>query len=312
MTINNLQLTESARLQNLKPTVDWLIEHEARQIFIAGHVGRPVNFDSQLSTRHLEAVLESVFKRSVTYKKDLNLADGTLSSMAQIILLENLRFFVGEEKNDQDFAHQLAGIADVYVNDAFATCHRQHASIVGVPALLPHAAGLHLQKEVETLSRLLENPARPMVAVVGGVKIDTKIGVIENLAKAADTVVVGGMIAKEIQNHNEKVKIAKLTADGKDIDEGSISQFVDVIRGAKTIAWNGPMGYFEGGNEQGTMAIAQAIIDSGAYSVIGGGETTEFLGSKGLLGKFSFVSTGGGAMLEFLAGRQLPGLEALG
>ncbi|MDP2633080.1 MAG: phosphoglycerate kinase, partial [Candidatus Curtissbacteria bacterium] len=238
-----------------------------------------------------------------------------LSSMAQLILLENLRFWPGEETNDEEFAKKLAGIADIYVNDAFAVCHRTHASMVGVPALLPHAAGLHLQEEVETLSKLLEKPQRPFVAIVGGAKIETKIPVIENLSKVADEVLVGGYLPLEIEKEGlslpKNVLIATLGGDKKDIDEASVKKFSDVIKDAKTVVWNGPMGLYEEGFEKGTLAVAQALIECAGFSVVGGGETSDFLESKNLLDKFSFVSSGGGAMLEFLAGKTLPGIVAL-
>lgn len=249
----NAQSELATRLTNLAPTVNWLIEHGAKQVIIFGHIGRPSDtghetrdtqedkpplYDPKLSTRQLEAPLERILKRSVTYKKDFNLDDGMIVSMAQLILLENLRFWPGEAANDGEFARQLAALADVYVNEAFGNCHRNHASMVTVPAILPHTAGLHLEEEVNQLTKLTRNPERPLV-------------------------------------------------------------------------WNGPMGVFEEGFEAGTMAIAEAIIDSKAYSVVGGGETTQFLSTKGLLGKFSFVSSGGGAMLAFLAGKELPGIEAL-
>ena len=310
------RISETTRLLNLKPTIEYLLASGAGQIFIAGHVGRPKGTDPALSTVLLEAPLEAILKRSVTFKRDLDFGDGTLASMAQIILLENLRFRPGEKANDADFTKQLAGLADVYVNDAFAASHRAHASIVGVPAILPHAAGLHLQKEVESLTKLLESAQRPFVAVVGGAKTETKVPVVENLAKIADQVLAGGAIAKEFPISNFKfpisnVVIAKLAPNTKDIDQESTDKFIEIIKGAKTVVWNGPMGVFEEGFDAGTMAVAQAIAASEAYSVVGGGETTEFLASWGMIDKFSFVSSGGGAMLEFLAGKELPGIVAL-
>lgn len=325
-TLNAKRLTANAesdeaeaatRLTNLAPTVGWLIEHGAKQVFIAGHIDRPKGPDTAFSTRQLEAPLEMILKRSVTYKKDFNVDDGMLASMAQLILLENLRFWPGEEAGDLEFAKQLASLADVYVNEAFAASHREHASIVGVPAILPHAGGLHLEEEVNRLTKLIKNPERPFVAIVGGVKAETKVPVVANLAKVADFVLVGGEIAKELTvdnsqfTDNSKVIVASLTPDGKDISDESISKFREIISKAKTVVWNGPMGVFEEGFEAGSAAVAGAIGDSGAYSVVGGGETTQFLSTKGLLGKFSFVSSGGGAMLEFLAGEELPGIKAL-
>lgn len=228
-------------------------------------------------------------------------------------------FWPGETENDVDFAKTLAGLVDVYVNDAFGNSHREHASMVALPALLPHAAGLHLEREVEALGKLLESPARPFISIVGGAKIETKLPVINNLAKISHHVLVGGELPKEydeskIENQElrSKIVVAKLTEDGFDIDLESAHRFVRYIKEAKTIVWNGPMGLFEEGHEIGSRGVANAILESGAYSVVGGGETTQFLEKHNLLSRFSFVSAGGGALLEFLSGKELPGIAALG
>ena len=348
----NAELEISTRLTNLKPTVDYLLEHAASQILIAGHIDRPSPklasgkpiIDPKLSTEQILPILEKILGREIDFYPDLStyskpgLEQLDKPGLGGIILLENLRFWSGETKNDPGFAQKLASMADIYVNEAFGNCHRNHTSMVALPQLLPHAAGLHLQKEIEVLEALLKNPKRPFVAIVGGAKIETKLPVIENLAKVADSVLVGGEIAKQLTTDKKTenmsfvsghpfdklrvtlsssngqmsdVIVATLTPDGKDIDEASIERFKQLIASAKTIVWNGPMGVFEEGFEVGSMLIAQAIIDSGAYSVVGGGETTEFLGKKGLLSKFLFVSSGGGAMLEFLSGKKLPALQVL-
>ncbi len=310
-TLNAESLTTNARLNNLKPTVKYLLEHEVARILVAGHIGRPQGVDPNLSTKYLLGPLKNILGQEIFFQENFEQENG-----GKIVLFENLRFWPGEEANDEEFAQKLANLADIYINEAFGVCHRAHASTVGVPALLPHAAGLHLQKEVETLSKLLNQPERPFVAIVGGAKLETKIPVIDNLAKVADSVMVGGLIAKELASSGQrlassKVAIASLNEDEKDIDQESIDKFVEVIKSAKTVVWNGPMGYFEGGFEEGTIAIATAICNSGVYSVVGGGDTTEFLASRNLLTGFSFVSAGGGAMLDFLAGKKLPALEAL-
>lgn len=351
-TLNGKGLTTNARLLSLKPTVDWLLENGAKQIVIAGHIGRPnqltvnssqlidvasmpPNYISTLSTERLVPALENILGRELLFSSQLTAFDKSSgpwvdSSRSEItddseqitdnriILLENLRFWPGEEVNDLEFAKELAGLADVYVNDAFAVCHREHASVVALAGLLPHAAGLHLEEEVNQLTNLINNPQRPMVAIVGGAKLETKIPVIDNLSKEADWVLVGGAIANELQmsnikypRSNDKVVIATMTEDTKDIDKESIEKFKAIISGAKTVVWNGPVGLFEEGFSAGTKAVAEAIVASGAFSVVGGGETTEFLASVNLLGGFSFVSAGGGAMLEFLAGKELPALKVL-
>ena len=323
------EVETSTRLVNLKPTVDWLLEHGASQIIIAGHIDRPSPrlrsgkpvIDPALSTKQLIEPLQKILGRKINFVPQVSTQSTPgveqldTSGFGEVLLFENLRFWPGEEANDLGFARQLASMADVYVNDALSVSHREHASVVALPSLLPHAVGLHLQKEFNVLSELLKNPKRPFVAVVGGAKIETKLPVIENLAKFADFVLVGGELPLEIDKRgtrfDSKVIVAGLNPQSKDITEESIDQFRKLITIASTVAWNGPMGVFEEGYENGSLAIAQTIIDSGAYSVVGGGETTEFLASKNLLSRFSFVSSGGGAMLEFLAGKSLPGLEAL-
>ncbi len=301
----------ATRLKNVKPTVDWLLGHGAKNIVIAGHMGRPSGPDEKLSTRKILEPLKKILGRNVDFMENVDAVE-----TEQVMLFENLRFWVGETENDFEFAKSLAKIADCYVNDAFGNCHRPHASMVGLPELLPHAAGLHLEREVEELSRILEKPERPFVAIVGGAKIETKVPVISNLAGVADWILVGGELPLEIVKQNltfdQKVIVGTLTGDTKDIDDATISKFEDAIRGAKTIVWNGPVGLFEEGFTKGTLEIAKSIVEGGAYSVVGGGDSTQFLGQQGFLSKFSFVSAGGGAMLEFLSGKKLPAIEALG
>ncbi len=321
-TIHNKLETETAtRLGNLKSTVDYLIREGAKQIVIAGHIDRPQGPDPTKSTKHLLGALSNILAKNITFKGDLY---GGVSG--QVVLLENLRFWEGEEKNDLEFAKKLAQFADVYVNDAFGDSHREHASMVALPSLFPdvedhdeayfrRAAGLHLEKEVEVMSNLLNNPVRPFVSIVGGAKIETKLPVIDNLSKISHNVLVGGELPVEIkkngQSFAENVMVAALTEDNKDISLESAHQFARIISGAKTVVWNGPLGLFEEGFEAGSKIVADAIIACGAYSVVGGGDTTQFLEKHDLLSRFSFVSAGGGAMLEFLAGKKLPGIKAL-
>jgi phosphoglycerate kinase len=209
-------------------------------------------------------------------------------------------------------------LGDIYVNDAFGSCHRKAASIAGVAKFLPNCVGLLLEKEIEALDRIMKNPDKPMIAIIGGAKAETKASFIENISKVADFVIVSGLIAKEVQEQKIKFKhpekIVSPTGDlaALDINDESIKIIQDKIMSAKTVLWNGPFGKFEDAEyEKGTLAIAQAIIDSKAYSVVGGGETVEFLNKKGIIDKFSHVSTGGGAMLAYLSGEKLPGLEVL-
>lgn len=230
-------------------------------------------------------------------------------------LLENLRFNKGEEENNDNFARELAKLGDIFINDAFAECHRAYASIVGVPKYLPSGAGLLLEKEIKTLKQLVENPKKPLIAIIGGAKVETKAKLIEKLSQTADFVLVGGLLNKEIKEKNiifnspDKIIGA---GEGLDIPTADLEVFKEKIVLAKTVFWNGPLGKIE--EEQfskGTKELAAAIIKSNAFSVVGGGETVEFINRLGLIDKFSYISTGGGAMMAFIAGEKLPGLEAL-
>lgn len=309
----------ATRLNNLKPTIDLILKRGAEKVIVAGHIDRPERPDPKLSTAQLLSPLEAILLRSVAFKPHLQTADDPLDRSnltGPIFLLENLRFWKGEVENQIDFAKNLANLADIYINEAFGNCHRKHASMVLLPTLIPSYAGVHLQQEVETLSKLLKAPARPFIAIVGGAKIETKLPVIENLSRVADWVLVGGELPIEIKKKKQRLRdnilIATLIQNDMDINDESISRFKELISSAKTVIWNGPLGIFEDGYERGTVQIAKAIAQSSVYSVVGGGETTQFLAEKKLLSKFSFVSAGGGAMLEFLAGKKLPALEALG
>ena len=312
--VEKTQVLESAtRLHNLRDTVGYLLEHSVNQIIIAGHIDRPEKPDPALSTKQLLGPLKKILGQDIAFKDNFE-----SNAEGKVVLFENLRFWSGETACEEDFAKKLSGMADVYVNEAFGNCHRNHASMIGVPKLLPHAAGVHLEKEVEVLTHLLKNPQRPFVAIVGGAKVETKIPVIENSAKVADWVLIGGAIAKELKIENGKLKIdeskiivANSEVSGNDIDSKSIDKFKEVISTAKTIVWNGPMGVFEEGFEKGTLAVVEAISQTDAYKVVGGGETTQFLEDKNLNNKFSFISAGGGAMLEFLAGKELLALKEL-
>jgi 3-phosphoglycerate kinase len=277
-----------------------------------------------------------------------------------IILLENLRIYKEEEENNEEFAQKLSLFGEIYINDAFGCCHRAHASIVGIPKYLPAGAGLLLEKEIKILTEILEKPERPLVVIIGGIKIETKTKVIENFLKIADHLLLGSkigeviLIAKGIlvgrkfndEKLLEKIKEIDLTSqklhlpvDGQmslatldekyfrvggigtvrkeeeifDIGPETIDIFSKIIKEAKTIIWNGPLGYFERPPfDMGTKKIVEAIIKNHrAFKVAGGGETDSFLHQSGLREKFDYVSTGGGAFLEFLSGKKLPGIEAL-
>ena len=313
----------ATRLTNLKPTVDYLLGHGASQIVIAGHIDRPTGPNPALSTKQLLPTLEKILGRKIGFVPDVlshSRPDRESDSHFRendsgVILLENLRFWLGETANDSTFAKDLAKLADIYINEAFGNSHRNHASMVALPALLQHSAGLHLAKEVAELSKILKGPKKPFVAIVGGAKIETKLPLVEHLAKIADFVLVGGELPIEIGEKQMKfpqnVIVATLNPDQKDIDSKSIDLFCEKIKDANTVVWNGPLGLFEEGHDRGSKEIARAIIESPAYEVVGGGETVEFLAKNNLLSHFSFVSSGGGAMLEFLSGKELPALKKL-
>lgn len=298
------------RLQVAIPTIKYLLDHETGTIIILGHRGRP---DGQVIkelslepvAKHLEKILE----------KDKDIGKEKLKK-ADMFVMENLRFNPGEEKNDPEFAKELAGQGDVYINDAFASCHNTHASIVGLPELLPHAAGLHLIEEVRNLSSVLENPKHPVVIVVGGGKMDKAL-LVNKLLDHAEWVLVGGVLPRRIKSYcREKdgrmcIVAAHLTTIGEDITPDSARNFAEIIKSAETIVWNGPMGDIDAGNWESTQIVADAVTDSRGFKVVGGGDTIRALKKLGVLSRMSYVSTGGGAMLEFLAYGDLPGLQAL-
>ena len=275
------------------------------------------------------------------------------------MLLENLRFYKGEKANSEKFAKSLASLGDIYINDAFSVSHRKHASIVGVPKFLPSAAGFLLEKEIKVLSAVIKEPKRPLIVIVGGKKLGTKLKVIKKFLTISDHLLLGGQIAnailagkgivvnnfltevnliREIQSirltdpklhlpvdavvglsnldkeYAHKIAIGKVRKEEEiyDIGPETIRIFSEIINSGKTVLWNGPLGYVEDQRfVNGSFSIADAIIRSGVFSIVGGGDTSAFLAKYGLRDRFSHVSTGGGAMLEFLANETLPGIEAL-
>ncbi len=325
----NEEISDDTRLKDSLETLNYLIQNDAF-IILAGHLGRPEGIENDLSA-------EPIAK---WYSKELNFQSENLKNVEinglkgweiseNLTVLENLRFHEEEEKNDPEFSKKLSSLAQIYVNDAFASSHRAHASIVGIAELLPHFAGFMLTKEVQALSLLLEDPKRPLVVVIGGAKIETKLPMVKKMYDLADYVLVGGLIAEEtetlIKITREKVSpptngkksvllVAGLNVDETDVTSKDVENFLQIISLAKTVVWNGPVGKTEGREENleiGSAKLAKGIIESGAYTVVGGGDTIGYLKKIGLLDKFSFVSTGGGAMLELLSGEKLPGVEAL-
>jgi 3-phosphoglycerate kinase len=285
-------ITDDFRIIQTLPTLKYLLKNKVKLV-LASHFA-----DGQS--------LEPVWKR---VKKLIGDKD--------ITFLENLRFNKGEEENSDQYAKELASLADVYINDAFGVCHRAHASVVGIPKYLPSAAGFLLEKEVSVLSQIMENPDRPFVAIIGGVKFESKAKVIDSFLKVADYLLVGGKIGlsqKVKQIQSDKLVLPIDDVDTFDIGPESIKMFVEKIKIAKTIIWAGPIGLFEKEPYNiGTKMIGKAIVkNKKAFKVAGGGDTVSAINKFKLQKKFDHLSTGGGAMLEFLAGETLPGLEALG
>lgn len=304
----NGQIKDDTRLVESLPTINHLLAKGAK-VIILGHLGRPEGkLVEGLSLKIVAEHLEKIINRKVFLMTDFSENQKPLS------LFENLRFWPGEEKNDSGFAKKLAFMGDFYVNDSFATCHREHASIVGLPKLLPHAAGLDLLWEMKVLSSVREQPKRPVVVVIGGVKKD-KLESVPGFLEWADLVLIGGKLvsypeAKE--GKNPKKKLADLGKTGEDITLESAMEFVEKIKEAGTIIWSGPLGKVEDRQFEGSTKIfAEAVVSSKAFRIVGGGDTEAALTRFGLTRKMDFVSSGGGAMLEYLAYGDLPGLKAL-
>ena len=312
-------ITDDFRIRASLPTIRYLINKRAKVVLIS-HLGRPEGrFVKKYSLNPVAKKLKELLKRKIIFLPDClgEKIEREIEKMkvGDVVLLENLRFYKKERRNDKKFAQNLARLADVFVNDAFSVCHRAHASVVGITKYLPSASGFLLEKEIKILSRIIKNPKRPLVVIIGGKKISDKARVAERFSKMADFLLVGGLVANEIKKGKIKIKSKKVSfpfEDKESLDIGSktIGMFEEKIEKAKTIFWAGPLGKVEDGKYQkGTREIARAVIRSGAFSVIGGGDTIEFINKIGLVSRFDHVSIGGGAMLDFLAGEKMPGIE---
>ena len=369
-------ITDDRRIVAALPTIKYLVDQGAK-VILASHLGRPkgaVNPKYTLAPcakRLSELLGKPVQMMNDCIGPEVKSAALTLKP-GDVMLLENVRFYAEEEKNDPDFAKKLADCAEVYVNDAFGTAHRAHASTEGVTKDLPGVAGFLMQKELDYLGKALENPEKPFVAILGGVKVSDKITVIDNLLNKVDTLIIGGAMAftflraqglsvgncmvDEAGIELAKQALAKAKAKGVklmlppdeksvvlgcdvevpkgipddievsvctsdaipdgcrcfDIGPESVKQFGDVVRAAKTVVWNGPMGVFEKkAFAAGTLGIAEAMAASSATTIVGGGDSAAAVEKLGYADKVSHVSTGGGASLEFLEGKVLPGVAAL-
>jgi phosphoglycerate kinase len=315
------RVADDTRIRAALPTLRLLLERDAAGLALCSHLGRPKGPDPALSLDAVEDRLRELLPDD------------------RIRLLENTRFHPGETANDPEYARELATNGDLYVNDAFGSAHRAHASTEGVARLLPAYAGLLLECELEELGSLLDSPARPFVAVVGGAKVEDKVGVLRSLSERADTLLVGGKMAEDIRGSAEYADLrAELPTDvvaaaafeadaessvvaadavpdgwlGLDVGPETRRAFSERIAGARTVFWNGPMGVFEWPRfAEGTKAVAEAIADANAHTVVGGGDSVRAVEELGLADRIDWISTGGGASLELLEGKKLPGVVAI-
>ena len=355
------EITSDKRIKASLPTIRYALEQGAGLI-LASHLGRPKGKPNpEMSLKPVAKRLEELLGRPVKMAPDCigPEVEAMLPAPGEILLLENLRYHAEEEKNDPEFSKKLATLCDVYVNDAFGSAHRAHASTVGMIAYVPQAAaGLLMEQELKYLTMVTRNPPRPCIAILGGAKVSDKIEVIANLGKVVDKLLIGGAMAYTFMKSQGEPVGKSLVEDDKldlarnlllslkdklvlpvdhvvvsEIKENAASQVVDsipegmigvdigpltvdhyshIIRTAKTVIWNGPMGVFEKKPfDRGTVALAKAVAASGATSVVGGGDSEKAVKSAGMADQISHISTGGGASLEFLAGIELPGVAAL-
>lgn len=360
-------VTDNTRIVAALPTINYILENGA-SLVVMSHFGRPKGQKNpEFSMAPIAKEFEKLLGKSVKLAPDVIGPEVEKEVKAlkpgEVLLLENVRFYKEEEANDPAFAKQLASYGDLYCNDAFGTAHRAHASTEGVAHYLKSYAGFLIEKEVKFMAPLLENPAKPFVAIIGGSKVSSKITVLESLVKTCDTIVIGGGMAYtflKVEGHEigkslfeaefqdtassflakakEKgVKVilpldhvaasefaetaAAVTVDsvdipadlmGMDIGPKTVKVICDAVKDAKSVVWNGPMGVFEFAQfAKGTEAVAKALADSNAISVVGGGDSVAAINKFGLASKITHVSTGGGASLEFLEGKTLPGIKAL-
>ncbi len=314
------RVADDTRIRASLPTLRYLLEHGAGHVAVCSHLGRPNGPDPAFAIAPVAVRLRELLPDD------------------RVHVLENTRFDPGETNNDLESAKRLADGMDLFVNDAFGSAHRAHASTEGVARLLPAYAGLLLEQELEMLGRLLGDVERPFVLVAGGAKVDDKLGVLVNLGSRADVVLVGGKMAEELRDRNplpydavlpvDVVAAAGFEADAESnvvpydalpegwlgLDIGPVTRefFAEEIRAARTVFWNGPMGVFEWPRfAAGTRAVAEAVADADAFTVVGGGDSVRAIQELGLADRVSWISTGGGAALELLEGKALPGIAAI-
>ncbi len=365
------KITSDKRIVAALPTIRYLIDHGAR-VILCSHMGKPKGeFKPELSLKVVADRLSELLGKPVTMAADVAGADAQAKAAAlkdgDVMLLENTRFEKGETKNDPELSRRLADLADIFVNDAFGTAHRAHASTAGVADFLPAVCGFLVQKEVSVMGKALADPERPFVAILGGAKVSDKLNVINNLLEKVDTLIIGGGMAftflaakgysvgkslldtekldycrnmmKKAEEKGVKLLLPVDTVvaadfpnpidapidvktvpsdaisddvEGLDIGEETRKLFAQAVASAKTVVWNGPMGVFENPTlAKGTIAMAQALADSGAVTIVGGGDSAAACEQLGFADKITHISTGGGASLEFLEGLELPGIACL-
>jgi phosphoglycerate kinase len=315
--MENNQIGDTTRIEDSFPTINALLKHNCRVTLLA-HAGRPDGkFDPKYSLKPIADYLSNTLNKPVTFFEYHDLQNGFHHlSLTQLNLIDNLRYWPEEEENKPGFAQSLSQLGKYYVNESFATCHRNHASITGIPEYLQGFAGLSLAKEVELILQVKQNPRRPLVLVMGGAKLETKEPLINAFLPIADHILVGGKLALDLHSHSSKldskITLAELVASGKDISPDSASQFVDLIKNAGTVIWNGSMGVFEEEEFQhGTKAVAEAVNNTPAFTLVGGGDTEAALSLLNAEAGIDHISSGGGAMLELLINDTLPGIKAV-
>lgn len=308
------------RMDASLPTVRFLAKHCAA-VVIVSHKGRPKGFEAKLSLRRNARILAEKLKQKVRFMPDFNFpaiaAQVRTAPKGSIFMLDNLRFLPGESKNDPKLAKQLAALGDLYINDAFAVSHRANASVVAITKYLPSYAGFELEQEIDHLGQAIKHPKKPLAIILGGAKIEDKLRVYDNLKAKASVFLIGGALTEDIIKTLARPKIVfptdfrKSGTDIRDIGPKTAKEYCRILRTAKTILWNGPVGDINHAwSAQGTTALARCVAKN-RNSIVGGGETVMFLKKLKLDNRIGFISTGGGAMLDFLAGMKLPGLEAL-
>lgn len=366
---NKGEIADDSRIKAALPTIDYLLD-QGSKVILMSHLGRPKGeANPEFSLKPVAEYLANIYADKFHFLPSDTVVDEEVKAGVEkledgeLALLENTRYVAGETKNDPEFAKELASLADLYVNDAFGTSHRAHASNVGVASILPSAVGFLIEKEISVMGKALEDPDHPFVSILGGAKVSDKIGVIENLITKVDTILIGGgmaytflkaqgkeigkslleedkmdlslsliekakengveillpvdvVVADEIKDgaETEIVDIDSIPADKEalDIGEKTAELFASKIKEAKTVVWNGPMGVFEIKEfANGTNHVAEALAQSDAVTIVGGGDSALAIENAGLKDKITHVSTGGGASLEFLEGKDLPGIAAI-